>query len=462
MRIAFAAMDSPPGTPGPPAQGHRLLGLAVALTLAATLALSFAGKFVCDDGPRGIWGDNNWCYSDVRNLWDKRGFDVDAVPYAGPPTVGPETTDGQPPEPYPVDYVFEYPPGLGFPAWLIALATTTRTSYFIVSAITLALAAAVTVWQLDVALRALRRPRLRLFGLAASPSLVALGMQNWDLWALAPVAAGMAAAVRRKPLLAAVFFGIGAGIKWWPALLMLPLVVGPWSIPARLRRNGAVAAPAPGTDHRTLPLRLRLRPVLVFAAVWWAIQVPAIAVSRSGWWAAIAFHLDREPNVASPVGVIRRAGLLLLPSSFWETPYITLTTVVTFVALGLGLVVIARRLDAGLLGPTEACVALVALFLLTSKVVSVQFLLWLLPIALLSTLRWRWLLAADVLNVAVWLLWAPSGDDPNGLLYASLVAAALRTVVMIHVYRTAVQVRHPVESSPHVADRPLQPATAPT
>ncbi|MCA1713498.1 MAG: DUF2029 domain-containing protein [Actinobacteria bacterium] len=368
---------------------------------------------MCDDGPRGVWGDTNWCYSDVRNLWDKRGFDVDAVPYAGPPTVGGETANGQPPEPYPVDYVFEYPPGMGFPAWLIALATTTRTSYFIVTAITLALAGAITVWQLDVALRALRRPRLRLFGLAASPSLVVFGMQNWDLWSLAPVAAGMAAAVRRKPLLAAAFFGIGAGIKWWPALLVLPLVVGPWSIPARLRRNGRVAAPAPDSDHRTLPLRLRLRPVLVFAAVWWAIQMPAIAVSRSGWWAAIAFHLDREPNVASPVGVIRRAGLLLLPSSFWE-----------------------------------------------SKVVSVQFLLWLLPIALLSTLRWRRLLVADVLNVAVWLLWAPSGDDPNGLLYASLVVAALRTVVMIHVYRTAVQVRQPVEA--HVAERPLQPATAAT
>jgi hypothetical protein len=43
--------------------------------------------------------ERHWCFSDIKALYDQRGFDVKAVPYANPPAD------------YPVNYVFEYPPG---------------------------------------------------------------------------------------------------------------------------------------------------------------------------------------------------------------------------------------------------------------------------------------------------------------------------------------------------------------
>ena len=167
--------------------------------LAVTFLLAYLGKAVCLGGEQGFWAETRYCYSDVNVLWGLRGFDVDAVPYAGPPAG------------YDPPYVLEYPPGMTFPAWTIAAVTETREGFFDLHAVSFAIAAAVTLWGADRALTASRRrgdrrSRWRLLGIALSPGLLLFGLQNWDLWSVGLVALGLAAAAPRSS---------GGPRSWW-------------------------------------------------------------------------------------------------------------------------------------------------------------------------------------------------------------------------------------------------------
>lgn len=424
----------------------RLLTTAAALAavLTVTLGLAFVQKIDCSWGEAGPLWTTAWCYSDVVDLWDERGFDVDAVPYGPLPVVYDGVPEGQPPRLYEPRYTFEYPPVMGFATWAVALATDTERGFYVVNAAALAAAAVLTVWLLDRALRertadgaAWRASRLRLYGFVASPTLLTLGFQNWDLWSTAPAAAGLLMAVRRRPLAAGAWFGLAAGVKWWPALLVVPLLAGPWA-----------------TEDRGW-LR-RLAPAGAFALVWGLVQLPAMAISVERWWDSIAFHLEREPNRASLIGVVSNVGRALADGPFWWGPYAQLTTATTFLLLFLAVAVVLHRLHTRRLDPAVAAFVLVAVFLVVSKVVSVQFVIWLLPVAILAGIRWWPVLAVDVLNAAVWLLWAPSGDDGSALYWTSLGVAAVRTLLLA-VIAVRVLLREPAPRGdpPQVRPRPV-------
>jgi Glycosyltransferase family 87 len=357
--------------------------LLVTLAFAFGLTLAFAPKLACQEQLRAGLPERHWCFSDLKQLWDARGFDVDAAPY------------GDPPPGYPVDYQFEYPPGIGLPAYGLARLTATRMQFFLVNAVTLAACAAFALWQLDRALRALGRPGSRLLLFAASPGLMMFAMHTWDLWSVAPAAAGLAAAARGRPRLAGAWFGLGAAVKWWPALLVVLLLVGPW------------AAGEAGAHGSGRPSRLRqLAPAATAAAVWAAVQIPAIAISPANWWGSTAVHLQRRANRDSLFGVIFESGATLWPSSFWSGAATRLLTLVTLGSLLVGVGYVARRLHRGTLDAGDAAVALVALFLLTAKVFSPQFILWLAAVAVVSRVPWSRLLAVEVPNAAVWIFLA--------------------------------------------------------
>lgn len=80
---------------------------------------------------------------------------------------------------------------------------------------------------------------------------------------------------------------------------------------------------------------------------------------------------------------------------------------VSLAVLVLGAAVVVRRLPRRLVDPVDAMLALVALFLVTSKVFSVQFVLWLLPLLVLSRVPARRLVLVQLVGSAVWLLYAP-------------------------------------------------------
>jgi uncharacterized membrane protein len=351
------------------------------LVLVVVLLVSFWPKTLCRAQLEAGDYERHWCYSDIKELWDIRGFDVQAVPYGDPPP-------GYEP------YVFEYPPGLGFPAYGLARLADTPLGYFAVTAASLGLAAVLTLWALQGALAAVRRPLFRGMVFAASPTVLFFAFHNWDLWAVAPAMAGLLAASRRSPVLAGFLFGVAASVKWWPALLVLVLLWGPWATERTLVR--------------------RLAPACVAASAWLLVQLPAMAVSLDNWWAATAFHLQRPPNPDSPLGLLN--GLLnqLAPGIADGAAVTALTTILTLGLMVAGTLVVLSRLHGHRLSPPESALALVVLFVLTSKVVSPQFVLWLVPLAALTAVPWRPLLAVEASNIAVWVLLA-HGIRPLGI-----------------------------------------------
>lgn len=400
--------------------------------------LAYVGKAVCLDGEQGFWGRTRYCYSDVRVLWDQRGFDADVVPYTAPPPG------------YEPDYTLEYPPGLAFPAWMIAEATDTRAGFFNLHMLTFALAAGVTLWASDRALRAARRDgarrsRWRSLGIALSPALLLVGLQNWDLWAVALVAVGLLAAARRRPYRAAVWWGLAAAVKWWPGLLVLTLLAGPW----RPAPDRAGPPAPPGSWIRigrpALPW-LDLRPGFVAAGAWLVVQLPALLAGAGRWWESILFHLRRDANVDSTVAAIERVGSSLWPGGFWGTPYDRVVTVVTLSLLVAGCVVVVRRLRDGRVGPADAALALVGLFLLTGKVFSPQFVVWLLPLAVVATVSWWPVAAVEATNAAVWLFTGPYLGSPDwasavGFLNGAQATSVLRTLAVAWLVVAALQPR---------------------
>lgn len=378
-----------------------------AACLVVTFALAYAGKAVCLGGEDGFWGMTRYCYSDVRVLWSFRGFDVDAVPYAGAPAG------------YPEGYTFEYPPGMALPAYGIGLLVDTRTAFFNLHALTFAVAVGAALWALDRAIRACNddpelpsRSRWRTLGFALSPGLVLFGLQNWDLWPVALVALGLAAGARRRPYQAAVWFGLGAATKWWPALLVIVLLAGPW-------------APDGGSDERTGRWAgFDWRPAAVAAGAWALVQVPAVVISPSGWWEVLRFHLGRPGNLDSAASAIATLGSRVAPGRFWGDPFTTLWTIASFGVLLWGVWYIADRLRGRRIDPGDAALALVALFLLTSKVFSPQFIVWLLPVAVVARVRWLPVLGVEAANAGVWLLYGPWMAHPDDAAFQGFLRAA--------------------------------------
>ncbi len=384
-------------------EGRRAVVIAAvaALLFAAVLVLSWAGKAVCIDGENGFWRVTRYCYSDISILWSFRGFDVDALPYAGAPAG------------YVTDYVFEYPPGLGFGAWFIALLTDTRRGFFTLTGLTLAASAMATfaaaTW---VVLRDQRDPT-RLLLLALSPALLLFAFQNWDLWAVAPAFLAVAALASGRRELAAVLIGVGFAMKWWPGLLGLLLVWGPWAA------------------AHDLPRAERFRAPMIAAGVGLLAQVPAILASPAGWVEAHLFHARRTTNLESGLQGIHDLGQYLAPSGFWDGGWWTLVSIASLGVLVGGLALVGRRLRDDAIDPQDAALAIVALFLLSSRVASPQFVLWLVPFVVVSRVSVLPLVVVEALNAVNWLLYGPAlaGGD-RGFLHAAQAVGLLRRVAV--------------------------------
>ncbi|MFT5223315.1 MAG: hypothetical protein ACI867_001630 [Glaciecola sp.] len=379
----------------------RQVAFVFASIFLLVLAASYVGKAVCVDGERDFWAVTRYCYSDIHVLWGFRGFDVDALPYAGAPAG------------YVVDYTFEYPPGLGFGSWFMALLTDSRRGFFALTSVTLALSGIATFVATTAVLRREGASPWWLAGLALSPAVLLFSFQNWDWWALAPAVIGVAFAHRGKGVAAGVMFGIGAAMKWWPGLLVVLLLAGPWAA-GRDRHDGQ-----------------RLKPLAAFIGTALLLQVPAVLVSPRGWLDAHLFHAERSTNIESGLQGIHDLAGHLWPSSFWDGGFWTIVSVGSVLALSTGLVVIGRRLHQGRMAPLDGALAIVVLFLLTSRVASPQFLLWLIPFAVMARAPWIPVLAVEMLNAINWILYAPvlAGAD-RGFTFAAQTVGGMRRVVL--------------------------------
>jgi uncharacterized membrane protein len=220
---------------------------------------------------------------------------------------------------------------------------------------------------------------------AASPLLIFQIFTNFDALATAFAVGGLLAWARRRAGLAGVLIGLGAAAKLYPVLLLAPLLV---------------------LGLRTRRWRPVVRTAVVTLVTWLVVNLPVLVLFPRGWSEFFRLNTRRGDDMDSLFNVVKSfTGWRGFDPSlgFWEPPVVLNTVVLVAFGLccaGIGYV--------ALTAPRRPRVAqlvflVVAAFLLTNKVWSPQFSLWLVPLAVLALPHRRILLAWMTIDAAVWV-----------------------------------------------------------
>ncbi|ORB16594.1 glycosyltransferase family 87 protein [Mycobacterium noviomagense] len=254
--------------------------------------------------------------------------------------------------------------------------------FFDVAAFGLALAWLATVWaSAGLAGRRIWDAAL----VAASPLLIFQIFTNFDALPTAFAVGGLLAWARRRPVLAGVLIGLGVAAKLYPVVFLLPLLV----LGLRVGR---------------LPEVIRTAAAVV--ATWLVVNLPVMLLFPRGWSEFFRLNTRRGDDMDSLYNVVKSfTGWRGFDAQlgFWQPP-VVLNSVVTllFVLCCAAIAYIA------LTAPQRPRVAqltflVVAAFLLTNKVWSPQFSLWLVPLAVLALPHRRILLAWMTIDAVVWV-----------------------------------------------------------
>ncbi len=347
------------------------LRVLLALT-CATLLLGFLQKSPCASG---AWepGDKQYthlCYSDVVPLWSDERLDVGAVPYR--------------------DTNVEYPVLTGGFMWVSA--DLTRGLHALHSGWSQSvLFGLVTAFLLSgcgliVAASTAQTTRGRPYDaalFALSPLLVFHAFTNWDLLAMALASAALWAWARQKPVLAGVLIGLGTAAKLYPILLLIPLGI----LAVRTRRWAPVLWAAAAA-----------------ALTWLTVNVPIAVAYYQGWSQFYRFSVQRPTERSTAWAIVRTLTSSSLQTSdapYWVPPGLAvacalISALAVVVWLGVAAPVKPR------LGQLAFLVVLA--FLLTTKVWSPQYSLWLVPLLALARPRWRLALVWQFTEIVVWFL----------------------------------------------------------
>lgn len=403
---------------GGPVGRHALIGrsrlmtpLRVMFVIALVfLALGYSTKAAClrshGTGP----GDQrvaNWdnqrayyelCYSDTVPLYGAELLSQGKFPYksswvetdsAGTPQL---RYDGRPAVRY-----MEYPVLTGLYQYASMALAKTYTAlsklwplpvvaevvvFFDVAAFGLALAWLATVW----ATAGLAGRRIWDAALvAASPLVIFQIFTNFDALAGGFAMAGLLAWARRRPVLAGVLIGLGAAAKLYPLLFLGPMLV----LGIRTGRLGGWA-----------------RTAATAAVTWSLVNLPVLLLFPRGWSEFFRLNARRNDDMDSLYAVVKSfTGWRGFDShlGFWQPPTVLNTVVaVSFASCCAAIAYVALTAPAR---PRVAQLAFlaVAAFLLTSKVWSPQFSLWLVPLAVLALPHRRILLTWMTIDALVWV-----------------------------------------------------------
>lgn len=346
------------------------LRVVLALT-CLSLLLGYAQKSPCANGDwTGYKQYTHACYSDIVPLWSNERLNIGAVPFR--------------------DTAVEYPVLTGGFMWLTAGLTallhnlvSSWSEVVLFGALTAALLALCALFVAGTTAATARRRPYDAAIFALSPLLVFHAFTNWDLLAMALASAGLLAWSRERPGLAGVLIGLGTAAKLYPVFLLVPLVI--LAIRTRRVRGPAAAIGA--------------------AAVAWAgVNVPVALAYRHGWWEFYKFSMDRSTERSTLWAIVKTlkdTGANAADTVYW-VPSGTWVAVALIFALALVTLV-------GLKAPVkprlaQLCFLAVLAFLITTKVWSPQYSLWLVPLLALARPRWKLSLLWQFTEILVWIL----------------------------------------------------------
>jgi uncharacterized membrane protein len=410
---------------GPPATGQRgragldvtrqgrlavLAGSITALVIAslAGSALALLNKAACRAGAWNIPAAQfqAHCYTDIYPLYFGEGLWKGQIPY--------------------FDHPVEYPVLIGAAMQAAAAAVhsisdpfTRGREFFDVTAAGLAVCALLGV--LATAYLAGRSRRWTALLVALSPGLILASFINWDMVAMALTALAMVAWAARRGVLAGVLLGLGIATKFYPIVLLGPLLLLCLRA-GRMRSFWVTASSA--------------------AAAWLVVNVPVAILAFTGW--------SRFYRLNSTRGADWGCIYYLFEVEHW--PVLDSLSVSALNAISLLLFVIGFALVAllTLAAPRrprlpQVFFLTVAVFLMVNKVWSPQYVIWLVPLLVLARPRlWSyivWQIAEVGYFFAIWAYLIPfSNPDAAGgigpglyftALLARLAAVALLCVLIV-------------------------------
>jgi len=215
---------------------------------------------------------------------------------------------------------------------------------------------------------------------AAAPTLLIYAFVNWDLLAVALATAGTVAFLRRRDGWAGLLLGLGTAAKLYPALLLLPFAA------ARLRERRR------GHAARLLGLA---------AVAWLVVDLPFALGAPHAWSTFFRFNASRPVDWDS-LWFVACQRLQGGSGCSWSPRLIDAAAAVAFAVLLVAVWAVRARRDPGFERWTLAF-PVVALFLLTNKVYSPQYGLWLLPWFALALPDLRLFVAFEVTDVLVFV-----------------------------------------------------------
>lgn len=397
--------------------------------LAFTCVLGWAFKGHCG----AFWTNSiqytSGCYSDAVPFWGGRGVAAGDVPY--------------------LQARMEYPVLTGLLIWVEGLVArmiggtgaTAATFLLVVSLFNAAFAFAV-LWMMDkVGVSSTRR-----YLWAAAPPLVLYLGHNWDMLAVALAVAAILTAKRGNGFGAVQLAALGAAAKLFP-VLMLPLI----GLGALLRRGDGWGS------------RISSTVMLALAAVfvWGAVNLPVALAAFTNWSEFYAFSSERSGTAASMWELLATFGV-------WSST-ITARNLASFAVFAIGAVAIVvfgwRRHGER---PWVLFTPVLAWFLLTNKVYSPQFDLWLYPFLVLTSYRlWpiAWFALGDVMAyfAEFWWFAGLEGHTPSATQTDIAIAAAVRGAALLWIIFSAIRQPAPgwIVTPPTTGFRPRQDRPTP-
>ena len=346
-----------------PAVKHARLTVSLIIVVAyaaGTMALGTALKAPCASGD---WGDQRQykrlCYTDIVPLLYTEQLSGSRLPFLNKCASQPDSNCDE----YPVLTMYF----MRVSAWISG--SRTAAFYYVNAAMLLACAAAIAV-----CLSIMAGGRALMFALA--PTLLIYGTMNWDLLAVALATAAMLAFFRRRDTASGVLLGLGAAAKAYPLLFAVPLA---WQ-----RRRQREPDRAIGLFWTTI-------------FTWIAANLPFALIATAGWWEFFRFNANRLPDFDS-LWYLSCSRFNTCPS----TRAVNEMSLVLFVVLLAAVWVVKAKLKPGFPIWTLGY-PIIVLFLLTNKVYSPQYGLWLLPwFALALPNVWAWA-AFEIADVMVFV-----------------------------------------------------------
>ena len=321
------------------------------------------------------------CYSDIPPLYQGRGFADGLFPFL-------QTSPGT--------EVLEYPVLTGLFMWVASELTGTSGTvgvrgieFFDWNALMLAVCLIVVVIATAKTVR--RRPWDAAM-VALAPGVILTSLINWDLFAMAFTAVAFALWSRRRAGWAGVFIGLGAASKFYPLLLLGPLFLVCLRA-GRMREFWTATAGA--------------------LVSWSVVNLPFMLANFDTWSHFYTFSAKRGQDFGSIWYALSFAHIDINPDAL--NKYATGSFLVLCAAIAVLAVAAPRRPRLASL-----CFLVIAAFCLTNKVYSPQYVLWLIPFAVMARPRWRdfliWQFCEAIYFMSVWLfLEQYNGGDGKGI-----------------------------------------------